>query len=376
MNGIYIHIPFCKKVCYYCDFHFSVSLKLKDRLLDCLAKEIEMRKDYFHSPNVDTIYFGGGTPSVLTPQEIERLLDCIHRHFNVSANAEITLEANPDDLTTDYLQSIKKLGINRLSIGIQSFFDDDLKWMNRRHTAQEAERCIKLAQDTGLTNMNIDLIYGLPQLSAERWAQNLEKFFLFNIPHLSAYHLTIEPKTVLGHYKKKGKLNEIGEEESLLQYSMLIDKMKRNGYEHYEISNFCKDGMFSRHNTNYWQGGKYLGAGPSAHSYDGTARRWNLSVNQQYIEAIEQGKIYFEDEQLGVNERFNDYLLTGLRTIWGVDLRIVRESFGEKYLRHIQQELSKFANTGYMILEEEHLRLSDNGMFVSDRIISDLFYVE
>ena len=319
MNGIYIHIPFCKKVCCYCDFHFTVSLKSKDNILISIGKELIQRKDFLPSKNLDTLYFGGGTPSILSISELSSLLNLIHTHFSVSDTAEITLEANPDDITPDYLSGLKSLGINRLSIGIQSFDDEDLKWMNRRHTAEEAITSIKSSQDAGFNAMNIDLMYGLPNLTLKAWEKNLDTFLSLNVPHLSAYHLTIEPKTVLGYHKRMGRLTEIDEKESIAHYTSLIGKMKANGYKHYEISNFCTDQNFSKHNTNYWKQGTYLGLGPSAHSYNGQSRQWNVSVNSNYMEALDADQPFFETEHLTTNERFNDYLLTHLRTMWGAN---------------------------------------------------------
>jgi oxygen-independent coproporphyrinogen-3 oxidase len=375
MNGIYIHIPFCKKLCYYCDFHFTVSLKNKDKLIEAIIKELEIRKDYLGlRTEINTIYFGGGTPSVLTSTELEKILTAIHQRFIISNDAEITLEANPDDLNAEYLSSLGKLGINRLSIGIQSFFDEDLQWMNRRHNAEEALRSIKLSQDAGFNNMNIDLIYGIPGLTNKRWEQNLEQFLLLNVPHLSAYHLSIEPKTVLGHYKKQGKVTEISEEQSFEQYTMLTETMSANGYEHYEISNFCKNGYYSRHNTNYWKQGYYLGVGPSSHSFNGSSRQWNVAVNSDYIAALKNGASFYEIENLTKMEMFNDYLLTGLRTKWGINLDDIRTVFGDQYLRHIQKELKKSFGSGHVNVHGNNVCLTDKGLFISDKIISGLFY--
>lgn len=375
MNGIYIHIPFCKKVCYYCDFHFTVSMKWKDRLIDSLISEIEIRKDYLDSTNIDTIYFGGGTPSILSFNEIGRIMEQVNRYYNIAADAEITFEANPDDLTPAYLKTLKTFGFNRLSIGVQSFMDADLKWMNRRHDALQAENCIHMSRDAGFTNLNIDLIYGLPLLSNDNWKHNLEKFIALNIPHLSAYHLTIEPKTVFGHFKKKGKFLEISEEDSLAHYATLLNLMRQEGYEHYEISNFCKDAKYSRHNTLYWKQGCYIGFGPSAHSFNGHSRQWNISVNNTYCDAIEKKMGYFEIEQLSAAEKFNDYLITGLRTIWGVDKNIIRGYFGTAFFDYFETMQQKFASSGYLQTKGNIVSLTDAGMFVSDKIISDLFMV-
>ena len=375
MTGIYIHIPFCKKVCYYCDFHFTVSFKQKGALIEALINEIELQKDYLKSLEIDTIYFGGGTPSVLSIDEIGSILQKINTQYTISNAAEITLEANPDDISPQYLQELRQLGVNRLSIGVQSFFDEDLKWMNRRHNSTEAEYSIKLSQDVGFSNINVDLIYGLPQLSNERWNQNLQTFVDLEVPHLSAYHLTIEPKTVFGYYKRKGRLTEIDEDMSLQHYKMLIESMKSADYEHYEISNFCKDKLYSQHNTNYWKQGHYLGIGPSAHSYNGSSRQWNTSVNSDYINAIKEGTAFSEIEQLSDKDRFNDYLLTGLRTIWGIDLEVVRNIYGLAYFMHVEKELQRFLNSTYLRIQDQKVYLTEQGMFISDKIISELMFV-
>lgn len=375
MNGIYIHIPFCKKVCCYCDFHFTVSLKLKDKVLESIGKELFQRKSYLPSKAIDTIYFGGGTPSILTISEISSLLNHINKHYSVSGNPEITLEANPDDITFEYLTGLKAIGINRLSIGVQSFADEDLLWMNRRHSATEAITSIKLAQDAGFNNINLDLIYGLPNLTNDRWKKNLDTFLSLQVPHLSAYHLTVEPKTVLGYYKRIGKMREIDEKDSIAHYSYLVETMKANDYLHYEISNFCTEGNFSKHNTNYWKQGTYIGLGPSAHSCNGYSRQWNTSVNSQYIEAIEKNQSYFEIEQLTENERFNDYLLTHLRTMWGANFEKIRSQFGIQYISHLKKELEKYTHSPLLTISDESVSFTEQGMFVSDRIISELFLV-
>jgi oxygen-independent coproporphyrinogen III oxidase len=382
MNGIYIHIPFCKKLCFYCDFHFTVSLKQKDKVVEAIAREIVLRKDYLHSSTLstgtelNTIYFGGGTPSILNVRQVESFLNVIAQNFSIAKDAEITLEANPDDLNSQYLSDLKKVGINRLSIGVQSFFDEDLLWMNRRHTGAEAERSIKLSQDAGFHNLNLDLIYGLPQLSLPRWEENLAKFFTLDVPHLSAYHLSIEPKTVLGYYKRKGKLTEIGEDQSLEHYQSLIAATRAKGYEHYEVSNFCKQGFYSRHNSNYWKKGHYLGVGPSAHSYNGDSRQWNVSVNTAYMNAVNDGKPFCEIENLSETDKFNDYLLTGLRTSWGIALEDIKVNYDPKYFRHLQSELKKQEGSGLLEITPTSVKFSDAGMFISDRIISEFFFTD
>ena len=372
MSGIYIHIPFCKKVCFYCDFHFTVSLKHKDRLINAILKEVDLRKDYLTKNDIETIYFGGGTPSILNINDIAKILSQIYKYFSIAPQAEITLEANPDDLNKSYLQELKNIGINRLSIGVQSFFDEELKWMNRRHNAQEAEHSIKLSQDCGFPNLNVDLIYGIPGLTDKRWKQNLDLFLRMDVPHLSAYHLTIEPKTVFGYYKRKGRLTEISENESISHYEMLINTMKLHKYQHYEISNFSLNGFMSKHNTNYWNSGKYLGIGPSAHSFNGTSRQWNSSVNTKYMNGLEKNESFFEIETLSETDRFNDYLLTGLRTAKGVNKEEILKIFGNKYLEHFERELKKFNAFGYVLEENSQIRLTEIAMFVSDKIISEL----
>lgn len=376
MRGIYIHIPFCKKVCYYCDFHFTVSFLQKDAIIASIIKEIELQQHYLDSNAIDTIYFGGGTPSVLSIREIGSILQKISGLFSISSTAEITLEANPDDISPQYLEELCTLGINRLSIGVQSFFDEDLKWMNRRHNGKDAENAIKHSQDKGFTNLNIDLIYGLPQLTAERWEKNIQKFISLGAPHLSAYHLTIEPKTVFGYYKRKGRLTEVEEEMSLQHYKLLVEIMKANAYEHYEISNFCKEGAYSKHNTNYWKQGHYLGLGPSAHSFNGITRQWNVSVNSDYINAIKGGNPCYEAEQLSEKDKFNDYLLTGLRTKWGIDLDVIKELYGSTYIKHLEKELPRYINTSHITVSDGRACLTDDGMFISDTIISELMYAQ
>jgi oxygen-independent coproporphyrinogen III oxidase len=375
MSGIYIHIPFCKMVCFYCDFHFTVSLKQKDRLINAILKEVGFRKNYLAKNDIETIYFGGGTPSILDINDIAKILSQIYNYFSIAQEAEITLEANPDDLNKSYLQELKNIGINRLSIGVQSFFDEELKWMNRRHTSQEAEHSIKLSQDCGFSNLNVDLIYGIPGLTDKRWKQNLDLFLRMDVPHLSAYHLTIEPKTVFGYYKRKGRLTEISENDSISHYEMLINTMELHKYHHYEISNFSLNGFMSRHNTNYWNSGKYLGIGPSAHSFNGTSRQWNSSVNTKYMNGLEKNESFYEIEMLSETDRFNDYLLTGLRTAKGVNKEEILKIFGNKYLEHFERELKKFNAFGYVLEENSQIRLTEIAMFVSDKIISELFWV-
>lgn len=373
MAGIYIHIPFCRKVCFYCDFHFTVSLRNKNRVLLSVQKELEERKEYLQGEEVETVYLGGGTPSVLSIAEVDQLLSVINKNYPVSGNPEVTLEANPDDLTYEYLVGLKNIGINRLSIGIQSFWDHHLSWMNRRHNAEKAENCIHTARRAGFNNINIDLIYGLPQMTLNEWNFNLDKFFRLEIPHLSAYHLTIEPKTVFGVKKKRGQLSEIDENSSVAFFEVLLERMDQNRYQHYEISNFAKDEHYSRHNLGYWFHKKYLGAGPSAHSFDGTSRRWNTRIHQEYLTFLNEGKPYFEEEQLSLEERFNDYILTRLRTSWGINLREISELFGEASVRKVMPVAENYRD--FLVRTSDFICLNTKGKFIADRIASEMFWV-
>ncbi len=371
MAGIYIHIPFCRKVCYYCDFHFTVSFKSKEKVISAICKELQDRESFLENQLIDTIYFGGGTPSAIEIESIQRIFDTLDKNYKVSPLPEITLEANPDDLTEDYLHNLKKIGINRLSIGVQSFYDKHLLWMNRRHNAFNAELCINLAKKTGFNNINIDLIYGIPGMTDFEWQYNLNKFFELDIPHLSAYHLTIEPKTVFGVKKKKGEIFEIAEDDSVSQFNILTEKMGKEGYLHYEISNFAREGWFSQHNLGYWKNKHYLGIGPSAHSFNGILRRWNTKIHSDYIKEVESEKSYFEMEVLTEVEKFNDYILTNLRTIWGINTREVTRIFGQLYTDHVLQAAAKYLE--YIISEGEILKLNLRGKFIADRIASELF---
>ena len=329
MPGIYIHIPFCKQACHYCDFHFSVSLQKKDAFIRALLEEIRLQKNYLISTDskpspVSTIYFGGGTPSILSAQEIKNILDEIKKNYPVKEDAEITLEANPDDLTKEKLKSLKDTGINRLSIGIQSFSDADLKFMNRVHDSKMALDSIKAAQDTGFSNLTIDCIYGTPTLSDEQWIHNLKTALELGIPHLSCYSLTVEPRTALAQFIKTGKVPPVEEAKAASQFELLMQFADDNNYEQYEISNFAKNKMYSLHNSNYWKNENYLGLGPSAHSYNGTSRQWNVASNSAYIESLHQHKIPFEKEELTITQQYNEYILTSLRTIWGCDLQLFK----------------------------------------------------
>ncbi len=376
MAGIYIHIPFCRQMCYYCDFHFSVSLKRKEELLQALLIEIETRNDYLKNEEIETIYFGGGTPSILKINELDQILELIYKLYSVSKNPEITLEANPDDLSIDYLNGLKQIGINRLSIGIQSFEDKHLKQLNRRHDAREAINSVKNSQEAGFNNINIDLIYGLPGLTNKNWEENLRNALNLSIQHISAYHLSIEHKTVLANFLKKGKIKQLEEKESLNQFNTLVKKTEEQGFLHYEISNFSKDGYFSKHNINYWLQEKYLGIGPSAHSYDYKTRRWNISNNAKYIELINKNESYSETEILSLSEKYNDYILTSLRTVWGADLEKISREFGKGFHDECLKEAEKYIISGQITDTNNRLIISKKGKFIADKIASDLFIVD
>ncbi|MGB3947774.1 MAG: radical SAM family heme chaperone HemW [Bacteroidia bacterium] len=379
MAGIYIHIPFCKQACHYCDFHFSTSLKNKDSILSALKKEIELQKNYFsdtENAKINTIYFGGGTPSILSQTELMGIVDKLYTAFDVSNDVEITLEANPDDLTIKKIKELKNTPINRFSIGIQSFFDEDLKLMNRAHNTQEALTAVKASQDMGFENITIDLIYGIPTLTNERWKHNLQQAFNLEVKHISSYCLTIEEKTAFAHFVKEGKMKHIDENKSADQFEIMLEEMKKNNFVQYEISNFCKDNYFSKHNSNYWKKQHYLGLGPSAHSYDGKSRQWNISNNALYIQRLENGDMYFEKEILSTTETYNDYILTSLRTMWGADLEYIKNNIGTDYMYHCLSESQTFIERGDMYKEKNTLFLTDKGKLFADRIASTLFLLD
>lgn len=374
MAGIYLHIPFCKQSCSYCDFHFSTSLKSKDDFLIALSREIELQKNYLGDDAlIETIYFGGGTPSLLSAEELDTIFSALFKTFSIAENVEITLEANPDDLNKNKLNELKSSPVNRLSIGIQSFFEDDLKLMNRAHNAEQAEICIRESLAEGFENITVDLIYGTPGLTDENWRKNLEKVFSFGIPHLSSYALTVEEKTPLESFIRKGKVKPVDEEQSARQFLILMEETARNRLEQYEISNFSKQDFYSRHNSNYWTGEKYLGLGPSAHSFDGNSRQWNVSNNFRYIKFISGNEIPFEKEVLTTEQKFNEYMMTGLRTSTGIDLKKVKTEFGEQALSSLLQEAKSYFDSSKIILKEDHIILTTQGKLIADRISSDFF---
>ncbi len=379
MAGIYIHIPFCKQACHYCDFHFSTSLKKKDEMILALAKEIEMRKsellDCARSDNkVETIYFGGGTPSILSTEDLRFLIDEVYKNYQVVENPEITVEANPDDLTEERILEFSKNKVNRLSIGIQSFFEDDLKMMNRAHNSEEASKCLEIATQY-FDNISLDLIYGIPGSSNEKWKQNIEKALSFGINHISSYALTVEPKTALDKFIKKGIIKQPDDEAAQEQFHILVETLQENGFIHYELSNFGKPDYFSKNNSAYWLGKKYIGIGPSAHSYDGINRGWNVSNNTLYIKALQENKVPIETEKLSITDRYNEYIMTGLRTIWGVSFDKIENEFGTQYLNHLNKEAKRFLDDDLLIIEENVLRATKKGKFLCDGIASDLFLV-
>lgn len=373
MAGIYLHIPYCKKACHYCNFHFSTSLQTKNEFVPALLKEISLRKDFLQQEKIETIYFGGGTPSLLDQSELKIILEKIRENFSVSSAAELTLEANPDDISPEKLRDWVSLGINRLSIGIQSFFEEDLVWMNRAHNAQQAEDCIKIAQQEGITNLTIDLIYGTPGLTDEKWLMNLDKVIELGVQHVSCYALTVEPKTALDLMIQKGKKEDVVPELQAKQFLMLMDWAAVNGFEHYEISNFARPGFRSRHNSAYWSGAKYLGLGPSAHSFDGKSRQWNVSNNALYIKSIEGGILPLEEEQLTETQQLNEYIMTSLRTMEGTSLAFIGEKFGTQLEQLVRSESEQFLSTGKMELISNRLVLTSEGKLFADGIAADLF---
>lgn len=373
-GGLYIHIPFCKQACHYCDFHFSTTMGKKEAMLVALHKELKIRKEEFSNETVETIYFGGGTPSVLDTDEINDLIASVYNNYSVIENPEITLEANPDDLSTQKIKELSISKINRLSVGIQSFFEEDLKLMNRAHNATEAEECIKEASKY-FDNISIDLIYGIPGMSNKRWLENIHKALSYNLPHISSYALTVEPKTALEKLIAKGKVKAVKDAVSQEHHSILVSELKKAGFINYEFSNFGKPNYFSRNNTAYWQGKKYLGIGPSAHSFDGKNRSWNINNNPKYIKALAENRLPSETEELTITDRYNEYVMTGLRTIWGASLEKVEQNFGKKYADYLQKESAKKIEKGLLKLENNVLLVTEKGKFLSDGIASDLFLV-
>lgn len=395
MAGIYIHIPFCNSKCAYCGFYSLPSLKLKEQFWEALKAEIVARKDYLkqrshcgldpqspsllqshHTPPINTIYFGGGTPSLLSIKEISELLQLIKETYPVAENAEITLEANPDTLSLEYLEGLRQLEVNRLSIGIQSFFDNDLKYLSRRHDSQHARQCIDWAKQAGFSNISIDLIYGLPTSNAEQWNRNLDLFFALDLPHLSAYALTLEPNAILTKQIELGKVQPVNEEDALRDYEILCQRAAENGYLHYEISNFCRRGMHSKHNASYWFGTPYIGFGPSAHSFDGTSRQWNVSSVERYCfrvpEPVEGPAS--EKESLSPEQQYDEYVMLRLRTHWGIDLKWLKREMGERFSTYCEQHAQPLIAQGRLSQTREFLYLTDQQMLFADGVAEELFW--
>jgi len=373
MAGIYIHIPFCRHKCPYCNFYSVTSFKNKEVLLSAILHELNDSRHTVLSERIDTVYLGGGTPSILHPGELEKLLDTVYTCYDVSEMAEITLEANPDDLDYDRLKALQHLPVNRLSIGIQSFHVDDLKYLNRIHSATKAHQSIQDAQEAGFNNISIDLIYGIPGLTDKKWLENLQFFLKYKIPHLSAYALTVEEKTPLYKFIKENKLVSPDENQSIEQFLTLREILSQNGFLHYEISNFALPGFQSKHNQSYWKGTKYIGIGPSAHSYNGLQRQWNISAIVPYAKKVIAGETYFESEELTLIQKFNEYVMTSLRTADGLDTRHVASAFGISYLEGLEKGLDPYLHSGHLQKKNHIITLTGQGMLFADKIASDLF---
>lgn len=372
MSGIYIHVPFCKKACSYCDFHFSTSMKYVDEMTVAICKELILKKGRIND-QVGSIYFGGGTPSVLSLKHFQQIFDTITRHYTIASDAEITIEANPDDLNANKIADLRTLPVNRFSIGIQSFFDEDLRWMNRAHNANEAEDCIKRSQDAGFENLSIDLIYGYPLLTERKWLSNINRAIEFQVPHVSGYSLTVEPKTALSTAIKRGQQAPVNDEQSAAQFMTLIEKLKEGGFEHYEISNYSKPGKYAVHNTNYWRGTPYLGIGPSAHGFDGHTRYHNIANNAAYLSKLQLSELAETIEELSVYDRFNEYIMTALRTMWGISLQKILRDYGKVFLENTVRNSKTFIERQWLIKENDHLILSPEGKLFADHLASEFF---
>jgi oxygen-independent coproporphyrinogen-3 oxidase len=374
MSGIYIHIPFCKQACHYCDFHFSTSLKKKEEMLDAIRQELILRRSESKIETIETIYFGGGTPSLLLQKEIDFILETVFQNYKVAKNPEITLEANPDDLNLKTITELGNSQINRLSIGVQSFFEEDLQMMNRAHNSAEAKKCLQLATEH-FDNISVDLIYGIPGMTNAKWKQNIQTVLDFNIPHISSYALTVEPKTALQKFIAIGKIAAPKEEVAQEHFEILVEMLTNKGFIHYEISNFGKEKYFSKNNSSYWLGKKYLGIGPSAHSFDGVSRSWNLANNAKYIIEIQKGNLPSETEILSIKDRYNEYVMTGLRTIWGVSLEKVSNDFGSEFLDYLTKNADNFIKQELLVINNNTLKTTKQGLFLVDGIASDLFFI-
>ncbi len=375
MAGLYIHVPFCQKRCLYCDFYSNTDMGYQEAYLSALIREMELRKNYLEGETLETIYFGGGTPSQLSVENLDRIFEAIYRHFPVNQDMEITLEANPDDMTPTYVAALRSLPVNRISMGVQSFDAADLKFLNRRHDREEALRAVRLCQEHNLYNISIDLIYGLPGQTPEKWQKNLDEVLRLDIPHISAYHLIYEEGTALYRLLEAGKIIAVDEETSLELFTLLIENLAAAGYQHYEISNFARPGWYARHNSSYWKGKKYLGLGPSAHSYNGMEREWNVASLPEWLKGIQTGKPALENEQLDENTCYNEYIMTHLRTMWGIDLNELSEKFGEKKLKYCLNIAQTYEKRNLLLQKDGKLTLTKEGIFVSDGIMSDLLWV-
>ncbi|WP_367865273.1 radical SAM family heme chaperone HemW [Pedobacter sp. WC2423] len=376
MAGIYIHIPFCKQACNYCDFHFSTSLQHVDEMTDAICKEILLKKSRISDQQIGSIYFGGGTPSLLPEKSLARIFDTLTSNFSISADAEITIETNPDDLDAKKIAQLRQLPVNRFSIGVQSFFNEDLVWMNRAHTSNEAETCIKRSQDAGFENLSIDLIYGFPLLTDEKWLSNINKAVSLQTPHISAYSLTVEPKTALAAAIKKGKQIPVNDEQSAAQFITLTDKLASAGFDHYEISNYSLPGRHAVHNTNYWKGIPYLGIGPSAHGFNGNVRYLNIANNAKYMQQLALDKLAETIEELDIYDRFNEYIMTSLRTMWGTDLQKIGTEFGKIFLADTLKNIVPFLQRDWLKNENDRLILTPDGKLFADYIASELFLLD
>jgi oxygen-independent coproporphyrinogen III oxidase len=376
MAGLYIHIPFCKQACHYCDFFFSTRQEQRTELVRAISGEIALQKNYLNGEPLETIYVGGGTPSILLPEELDEILNAVHTNFSVVESPEITLEGNPDDLSKDKLNYFFKAGINRLSVGIQSFDNAILKSLNRAHNNVMARGCIDDAKRAGFKNISIDLIYAIPERSDEDWEKDIHEAIALRPQHISSYSLTIEEKTVFGKWTRQGKMKPVNDDVAARQLTLLIDNLERENYEQYEVSNFSKPGFQSRHNSNYWRNRIYLGVGPSAHSYNGESRQYNLSNNSLYLRSIQQGKIPSTVEVLTMEDKINEYLLTTLRTSWGADLKILREQFSWDIINENRDYVQSIQSKGLIVIEDNFLRLTRQGRFFADKIASDLFVID
>lgn len=376
MAGIYLHIPFCKRRCIYCDFYSTTQNEKKAAYINALCRELDQRKNYLEGEKIETIYLGGGTPSQLEAKDFEQIFQALYRLYEISPEAEITIEANPDDLTDEYVGMLRTFPFNRLSMGIQTFQEDILRLLHRRHTAQQAVEAFNRCRKAGFTNINIDLMYGLPGETLQTWETDLRQAVSMKPEHISAYHLIYEEGTVLWKLREQHRVEEADEDLSVSLFTQLIHKLKDNGYQHYEISNFCLPGMHSRHNSSYWTGKKYLGCGPSAHSYNGISRQWNVASLDRYIEQVNNGQTYFEVEDLDLYTRYNDFVITTIRTMWGMQLDALKEQFGEKLYNYCLRMAQPHLSQGTLELSNNVLKLTEKGVFISDGIMSDMLWVD